>query len=80
MKNIDIDKDILKNIDVHIDIDIAILENINIDEKILLNINIDDIFYRIGFGISNTPKLQGDGSVGWSWPITITSAAMTHLG
>ena len=59
MENIDIDKDNLKNIDI--DIDMAILENIDIDidKGILQNIDIDKIFYRLGFGISNTPKQRG---------------------
>ena len=42
--DIDIDKDILKNIDI------------DIDKGILQNIDIDKISYRLGFGISNTPK------------------------
>ena len=54
MENIDIDKDNLKNIDI--DIDMAILENIDIDKGILQNIDIDKISYRLGFGISNTPR------------------------
>ena len=58
--DIDIDKDNLKNIDIDIDIDMAILENIDIDididKGILQNIDIDKISYRLGFGISNTPK------------------------
>ena len=74
MENIDIDinidKDNLKNIDIDIDIDMAILENIDIDidmailenidikKGILKNIDIDKISYRLGFGISNTPKSQ----------------------
>ena len=61
--DIDIDKDNLKNIDIDIDIDMAILENIDIDididKGILQNIDIDKISYRLGFGISNTPILQG---------------------
>ena len=52
--DIDIDKDNLKNIDI--DIDMAILENIDIDKGILQNIDIDKISYRLGFGISNTPR------------------------
>ena len=59
--DIDIDKDNLKNIDIDIDIDMAILENIDIDididKGILQNIDIDKISYRLGFGISNTPRL-----------------------
>ena len=47
---------ILENIDI--DIDMAILENIDIDKGILQNINIDKISYRLGFGISNTPKWE----------------------
>ena len=62
MENIDIDKDNLKNIDIDIDIDMAILENIdidiNIDKGILQNIDIDKISYRLGFGISNTPRCR----------------------
>ena len=56
--DIDIDKDNLKNIDIDIDIDMAILENIyiDIDKGILQNIDIDKISYRLGFGISNTPR------------------------
>ena len=58
--DIDIDKDNLKNIDIDIDIDMAILENIDIDididKGILQNIDIDKILYRLGFGISNTPR------------------------
>jgi len=56
LENIDIDKDNLKNIDI----DMAILENIDIDiyidKGILQNIDIDKISYRLGFGISNTPR------------------------
>ena len=37
---------ILENIDIDIDIDKGILQNIDIDK----------ISYRLGFGISNTPK------------------------
>ena len=48
----------MKNIDINIDIDMAILEfiDIAIDKGILQNIDIDKISYRLGFGISNTPK------------------------
>ena len=60
--DIDIDKDNLKNIDI--DIDMAILENIDIDididKGILQNIDIDKISYRLGFGISNTPKYTSE--------------------
>ena len=37
---------ILENIDIDIDIDKGILQNIDIDK----------ISYRLGFGISNTPR------------------------
>ena len=56
MENIDIDIDIDKDNLKNIDIDMAILENIDIDKEILQNIYIDKISYRLGFGISNTPK------------------------
>ena len=36
----------------------AILKNIDIDKGILQNIDIDKISYRLGFGISNTPKMH----------------------
>ena len=58
MENIDIDVDIDKDNLKNIDIDMAILENIDIDidKGILQNIDIDKISYRLGFGISNTPR------------------------
>ena len=50
---------------IDIDIDMAILENIDIDididKGILQNIDIDKISYRLGFGISNTPRGQRRG-------------------
>ena len=53
-----------ENIDIYIDIDKDILENIYIDIDIdkgkLQNINIDKISYRLGFGISNTPRCRAE--------------------
>ena len=61
MENIDIDIDIDKDNLKNIDIDMAILENIDIDididKEIFQNIDIDKISYRLGFGISNTPRV-----------------------
>ena len=73
VENFDIKKNNLRiiNIDMviikHINIDMDICENIGIDMKFLEHINvdigvlrnIDKIFYRSGFGISNTIILVG---------------------
>ena len=44
----------------------AILENIDIDidKGILQNIDIDKISYRLGFGISNTPRHKSTSPIG----------------
>ena len=67
MENIDIDKNIDKDNSINNDIDMAILENIDIDidKGILQNVDIDKISYRLGFGISNTPR-GNSGLVGFS--------------
>jgi len=69
----------LENIDIDIDIDMAILENIDIDKGILQNIDIDKISYRLGFGISNTPRATGDQGDCLAGLKTISKLCLNHL-